>query len=198
MFCSCKSRLTVVSIVFCSLICAIPATADLVFTVDKVAGLITITGGGKGVATKAQTTDNWDILDFQSDYLSDQYPTAEQPSSSASGTLTNLTTGLSETVTEFRVDRDTGSGDDIRFFITNALAFSLGDGYLLNLSATFDPSVLNASNLIIGSHIENSGGGADEIFGMTTLNVVIPEPSGLGMAILAAFVVRLRRTRRHV
>lgn len=113
------------------------------------------------------------------------------------GTFTNITSGVSQPVTQFQVDRDTSATlgaptDDVDFDTSAAIPFAAGDSYSLDLTATFDVSTLAFSSLIPGSYTKTGTGSGDEVFGDVTINIV-PEPSTALLGLSSLLVLGLRR-----
>jgi len=186
----------VLAAVFCVARFAGSTNADVVlnFTPSLTGGVI-VAGTGSGQSTATTTTSDFDSQDYNSDYLLDTFTASITPADTVSGMLTNVTTGISEVVVGFRVDRDSTSGDDIDFQTANAMTFSTGDEFSLTIDATFDVGTLPFSQLIVGTHTEDGGEFADENFGQYTVNVV-PEPNTLAVAWLAAIGLVGLRCRR--
>lgn len=173
------------------------ALAGLMFTLsDNGAGGIDVVGTGSGSITADKTDDTWEINKFQVDFIEDSFGTSIRHANTVTGTLTNTSTMVSVPVTQFSLDRDTGSmlEDDIRFK-TDSIAFLTDHTFTFSLNATFDSSNAAFSDLIPGMTLD-LGGGSDEIFGTTSLTVV-PEPSAfLTSAMLGLFLLRRRKTTR--
>ena len=177
------------------------ANADLIITLtEAVDGGFTITGVGSGAVTATKTTTDWDIKDFDTNYLvgsADGVAT-----DSVTGTIQNTTTVTVYTIDEIEIDEDGGGlgTDDISIETTgDDPAFTLGDSFLINFSGTYSASTFLYSNLIEGSHI-HPGGGDGAIFGKTTINVVpiadIPEPVTMSIMAIGGLGMLLKRKRR--
>ncbi len=184
-----------------------PSSAAMFFEFRPTpSGGVSVVGFGGGFADRNPnvSASNWDVQDFTSNFLKNipSIPTIEIFAGSVAGTFKNVTTNITENIISFDVDRDPPAGsDDLEFDTANTLVFSLGDEFLFQMTATFNPGTLKYSDLVPGTHIDvghTLGGGiADESFGITTLTVV-PEPATLGL--LLTSIVSLgaagRRKRR--
>jgi hypothetical protein len=200
----------------CTLICcgvlpfvaAAPSYADMMFVFTPTpSGGVHVVGSGSGFADRAAgiATSDWDLENFNTGFLGPNVGLTQVSADVVSGTFTNVTTGITETLLNFDYDRDPDSGDDLDFDTTETgggpLTFALGAEFLFQMTATFEPSSLLFADLIPGIHTDNGhtqgAGIADESFGVTTVKVV-PEPSGLVLllgcaASIAASGLRRRR-----
>ena len=87
-------------------------------------GGVKVVGSGSGFADRVDnagggipvTANDWDVQDFMPDFLKTSFTTSQQSATSASGLFTNVTTGDSATISNFSVDRDPDSADDIDWF----------------------------------------------------------------------------------
>lgn len=181
------------------------SSADMLFVFKKSAtGGVNVTGSGSGLVNREAgiASSDWDIQDFMTDFLKDTFTDSQTGADIASGTFSNLTTGVSEAIISFDVDRDGGVGNDndLDFDTENELSFSFEDEFLFELTATFEAATLPFDQLVIGRHIDvgrtQGAGIAEESFGIVTLIVAIPEPATLGLlasCLAAAGVLGLRR-----
>ncbi len=178
--------------------------ADItIFFTPTPSGGVSVVGSGSGFTNRdpGVASSDWDIQDFLTNILVSPPTLNDITADTTAGTFTNVTTGVSETIFNFRVDADSGGEDDIDFQTTQALAFSFGDEFLLSFTATFEPATLMFSQLVPGVHIEparslvGNNPIAEEQFGPTTAYVV-PEPAAALMMLvglgLAAGLVRRR------
>lgn len=170
------------------------ASADILFVFAPTAsGGVKVTGTGSGLVDRLLgiTTSDWDVQDFQTNFLAASAGIAIIHADTASGTFSNVTTGVTENITDFTVDADGGSAsdNDLDWATTvnsgGNLSFSFEDAFSLQLSATFLPTTLAFNQLIQGTHIDvghtQGAGIADESFGITTVRVVVPEPATLSL-----------------
>jgi len=187
-----------------------PASAGINYTFSPAAdGGVDVVGTGTGFSDRSdpQTTSDWDVQDFITNFmvLDDG---ATLGAATESGTLTNVTTGISVNIVSFQIDEDGGLGDDndIDFDTDEAITFNLGDEYAFSLMAHFEPfsggdgSALTINDLVYGYHFDvgrtQGAGLADELFGITRVGV-IPEPSSILLACgsIALFAAARRRVR---
>lgn len=153
-----------------------PADINIVFT-EAADGGVDVVGSGSGMVTADRQTPDWDINDFMTEFLDESIGTSQISANTFSGSLDNLTTGQLGPLQNFDVDKDATTGDDLDFDTpagddppNSFLAFLTGDEFEFSLTASFTVSNLAFSDLIEGTHID-LGGGADEIFGITTIVV---------------------------
>ena len=182
------------------------ASADIVFTFSESAtGGVDVVGTGSGFVSNTQTgavqTRFWDVDDFDTDFLVDTFTLSQTSSDSISGFFTNVTTGQSHAFESFAVDRDPDTEDDLDIRTVSQLNFAEGQEYSFSMAATFEPTTLAFSDLIVGTHIDlgrTQGGGLSvEVFGITTVSVVsVPEPATLSALLLASAFIAGRRRRR--
>ncbi len=183
------------------------ASADIIFTfAESATGGVDVVGTGSGVvansSTGSVTSSDWDVQDFGTDFLVDTFTASQTSSDSVSGTFANVTTGQSATLLNFDVDRDPTTADDLDYDTSTALTFSDGDEFNYSLTASFAATTLAFSDLILGTHIDvgrtQGAGIGEEVFGITTVNVVnaVPEPAmPTALLLLSAFGIS-RRCRR--
>ncbi|MEL7500462.1 MAG: hypothetical protein AAFN77_22910 [Planctomycetota bacterium] len=191
-------RLFLYSILF--LACCIsgsPLHADLVFNVTEAnGGGATFLGSGSGAVDRSRSNSRWDLNDFNTSFLESSVGNSEI-SFSATGTLTNSSSGQNVGIIGFGVDRDGNGGDDIFFQTDSGLSFTQGDDFVFSIVATSDVGTLPFSSLILGTHIE-PGGAPDEIFGVTTMVISsIPEPTAFAMFSVALVALSSRRRFPH-
>ena len=176
------------------------ANAALVITLtETLDGGFTITGVGSGFMASFEQDGDWDIKDFDSNYLVGS--ASNVGTDSVTGTMQNLTLGTSTFIDEIELDEDGGGPgtDDISIETTGGdkeLLFNAGDEYSINFSGTYLASTFLYSNLVEGSHTHPGGSG--NFFGGTTINVVpiqIPEPSPIVLVGLAGLGLIVRRRR---
>ena len=184
-----------------------PAAAELSFVfTESLTGGVNVVGSGSGFADRdpSQSSLDWDIQDFETDFLDNSISVGFKPAAAVSGFLKNVTTDTTVAITSFRINRNSATEDDLDWGTVSVINFNLGEEYLFELTATFDPAVVPFSILIPGSHRDvgrtlepnpdanGHGPIADEIWGITTVNVV-PEPASLGL--LFACLASLGATR---
>ncbi len=170
------------------------ANGDLVFSFTPTGtGGVSVTGTGSGMVTGGRDTNDWDIENFATDFLNGTFGNTQTSADTVSGTLTNITTGLSVAITNFAVDQDASSGDDIEFDTSTNLAFSSMDEFTFSLNATFDFGTLPFTAVITGTHTD-AGGPGDEIFGSTSITAT-PEPASCLLVALGGLFLPLRRRR---
>ena len=157
-------------------------------------GGVSVVGTGSGMTTGALTTDDFDYANLGTFLNAASTVDTLIDAEIAGGTFTNITSGISQPIDGFQVDRDATSSDDVDFDTVADLAFAAGDSYSIDLTATFEASTLPFSSLILGSSTKQGTGSGDEVFGDVTVNVV-PEPSSavLFLSGLLAMVARRRR-----
>ncbi len=166
------------------------ATADILFVFAPTAsGGVKVTGTGSGLVNREDgiASSDWDVQDFQTNFLQASFGTAQTSSDTISGTFTNVTTGVTENILNFDVDADGGaaSDNDLDWDTTTNnggdLSFSFMDEFSLELMATFLPTTLAFNQLVQGTHIDvgrtQGAGIAEESFGITTVRVLVPEPA---------------------
>lgn len=188
-------RFITTSLVFVTcLLFATAASADIVFVLTQgFGGGVDVVGTGSGNSTAATVSSDFDSQDYNTDFLADTFGTGITPANSVIGTLTNITTGISESITGFRVDRDPDSADDIDFQTANAMTFAIGDAFSMTLNASFDFATLPFAQLVPGTHTEDGGEFADENFGQYTVNVAIPEPGSVAFLTIVVIGMGIRR-----
>jgi hypothetical protein len=180
-----------------------PAAADITFTFTKsLSGGVDVVGFGTGRVDRALgiASNDWDVNNFLTDYLKDSYTDDDTPADSVSGTFTNVTSGISEGIESFDIDRDSdGTGDDLDWDTFNTLSFAFDDEFLFQMTASFDPGTLMFSDLILGTHIDEghtAGAGlAEESFGLTIVQVV-PEPNSIALLFASIASIGLVGRRR--
>jgi hypothetical protein len=157
------------------------ANADLIITLTEATdGGFTITGVGSGLMASAEQDGDWDIKNFNTNYLVGS--ASGIATDSVTGTMQNLTLGTSRVIDEIELDEDGGGAgtDDISLETTGndiaELLFNQGDEYSINFSGTYLASTFLYSNLVEGTHIHSVGSEGD-FFGQTTINVVLEAPS---------------------
>ena len=178
------------------------ANAQIVLDFTRTgSGGVHVSGTGSGNTTATISSNTWQILDFDNDFLSDSIghfnPIAAD---TVTGLLTN-SLGVSRQITEFNLNRSAASNDDASFKTKSNIHFSLSQPYTFTIDATFDSATLSYASLIPGTYTDNTVSGGSEIFGTTTINVAaVPEPPSLevfaaGIAVFAFVVIRKRKTR---
>ena len=164
----------------------------IVFTLTEASdGGIDIVGTGSGVIPRATDPnggsysngptgeDDWDYTNFNSDFLRDTVPTSNRRANSNSGSIRNLTTGITYDLEDLNLDRDGNSRDDIDIDTRNNAIFREGDAWEFSYTGRFNPARLEFDDLIVGTHeIEanlnstNGAGFSEEIFGDVTIRVI--------------------------
>ncbi len=160
-----------------------------------------VAGTGSGLVNREAgiASSDWDIQDFLTNFLQETFTDVQTGAGTVSGSFTNVTSGISETIISFDVDRDGGlsNDNDLDFDTANVLSFDFEDEFTLTLSATFSVSELPFDQLVLGTHIDvgrtQGAGIAEESFGITTVNVV-PAPA-TGLLMFATLPVLTRRRR---
>lgn len=194
------------------------ATSFTLTLTEATDGGVLVTGSGTGIITNGVDPDgglfsngptgedDFDFADFETAFLAAAAGTSGIDSDvDPTGTVTNVTTGISSLVEDIQFDADTTSGNDIDFDTVDNLVFNEGDEFALDFTVGFTVGTLPFSNLVPGTHTliadptePNSAGFAEEIFGNITVVVAptaVPEPGAGVLALLAmtaAAAVRMR------
>ncbi len=185
------------------------ACADLVlaFTPSSTDAGAQLVGSGTGTATGTNLGDSlWSFTDFGTDYLVAGVgePNAGDfvSTQDVTGFFRNVTSNTTTAVTHVLLRKDPGvSGDDMRIFTPEGIAFSFGDQFEISLTAIW-PETTTGSNerllfseLIPGTHTLDEFG-TDEIFGDISISVAaVPEPSSLALLGLTTGLIGCRRRR---
>ena len=178
--------------VVCVGLLASTASADLMFSfTPEASGGVKLTGSGSGQVSASKTDDDWQLY-FVSQFIPGGN-IAPLAADSVSGTITNVTTSMSQPIQGSQVDSDV-INDEIRWLLPSSLAFTSGDEYTISLQAEFD--LLNIADLVEGTFTE-SGVGGDEIFGSMQISVV-PEPSAATMLGILGLGMAFRRWKQRV
>ncbi|MCA9235167.1 MAG: hypothetical protein KDA44_06835 [Planctomycetales bacterium] len=184
---------------------ASPVRGDITFFFKKSpSGGVNVAGSGSGLVDRVAgiASNDWDIQDFVTNFLVDTYTDVQTGADTVSGTFSNMTTGVTETILNFDVDRDGGASfdNDLDFDTANVLTFSFEDEFALSLTASFDPGTLAFSDLILGTHIDEGhtqgAGISEESFGITRVVVVVPEPGALALLLIGAAAIAYPAGRR--
>jgi len=193
-----------VALGFTSLLDQKSASADITFTFTEAAdGGVDVTGTGSGLVNRELgiSSNDWDVQDFLTNFL--VIGTGTVNADSASGTFTNVTQVSSQDIISFQVDDDGGASldNDLDYDTAAVLAFDFDDEFTYSLTASFLPTSLTMSDLVVGTHIDvgrtQGAGIAEESFGITTVIVTnaVPEPSGMALLACIAGCVLSRRRR---
>ncbi len=199
-----RTSLAVIAWALVSMVCSNPASADInfIFTPSATGG-VNVVGTGSGFVDRADgnASSDWDVQDFETNFLIAAFGTAQTSADSVSGTFSNITTGITETLLNFDVDADggTSSDNDLDYDTANVLSFSFEDEFSYSMTATFEVGTMAFSDLIIGTHIDfghtQGAGIAEESFGITRILVAVPEPGSLAFLACCSAIVSLRRRR---
>ena len=179
------------------------ACGQLIFDFSETStGGVRVTGVGSGTISKNRNTTNYEILDFDNDFLSDSIGSfALINADSVNGTLSS-SSGASSSINGFHVNRSSDSTDDLGWTTTSRIKFRRNQTYTFSITAIFDSSTLAWADLIPGTYFDAGGGSPDEVFGSTTVEVEsVPEPRAnmiiAGAGLLGLMVVRSRRTKKR-
>ncbi len=199
-----RRSLAVIALALVSLVCSNPASADInfIFT-ESATGGVNVVGSGSGFVDRVLgiSSSDWDVQDFETNFLTAGFGNTQTSADSVSGTFSNITTGITETLLNFDVDADGGSSNDndLDYDTENVLAFSFDDEFSYSLTATFDVGTLAFSDLVLGTHIDfgrtQGAGIAEESFGITRIFVSVPEPNSLAFLACCSAIAILRRRR---
>ena len=150
------------------------ANADIIITfTEALDGGFTVSATGSGSIRLGKTDDDFNLKDFNTNYTIESFQTENDDASSVSGTLKNLTTGVTKNVDAFEIDTDgLGNKDDVAIKTDGDISFTTGDSFEINFVGTYTVGNVAFSSLIIGTHTMTSHTESDEIFGDVTVNVV--------------------------
>jgi hypothetical protein len=149
------------------------ANADIIITfTEALDGGFTMVGTGSGSIRLGKTDDDFDLKDFNTNYLV-AGSFQDKDATSVGGTLKNITTGSTVGVEKFEVDEDgTGSNNDVAIKTDAEITFATGDLFEIDFVGTYLEGNVAFSSLVVGTHTMTSHTGSDEIFGDVTVNVV--------------------------
>lgn len=188
-----------VTFLIASLFAGSTVDAQIILNFSRAAdGGVRVVGQGSGNTTGSASGTQWQILDFDNNFISDTLGFGYIDADSVQGSLTNAA-GRSRQLNRFSVGRSNGSNDDVRFRTQGNISFGLNQPYTFTMEAIFNVSTLAYDDLIAGTYYDQATNDSSEIFGQTSLDIAsVTEPRSLGLLLasfgLAGFVF-LRRKR---
>ncbi|MFK7960824.1 MAG: hypothetical protein AB8G96_09895 [Phycisphaerales bacterium] len=155
-----------------------PSHGDMTYTlVDDGTGQVALTGTGSGVVSASHFDGDWDHNNWPMPFLFEAAGPAGYRSGVVTGSLVNLTTGVSVAIQEIQLDRDLLGGDDLLLDTDGPIGFSAGDQFSFTMTAgkfaNLEGEPFLFSFLAPGPHVYvgDPNNSNDEIFGTVTINV---------------------------